>query len=98
MKKLVFLVVITATFLLFIACGSSTGYVENEPTYVEMARPASPDPNYVWINGNWVWDGRNGNYYRTDGYWAQPRNGQTYVDGYWTRDSRGYYWTEGRWK
>jgi Glycine zipper len=41
----------------------------------------SPDPGYVWIGGEWVW---NGGWYWRAGYWGAPLYpGYIYVGGYW---------------
>jgi hypothetical protein len=62
------------------------------PVYV---RPAAPYPDYVWIDGNWVWSNRH--YVWREGYWAPPRRGRAYVPGRWMQTPRGYRWRKGHW-
>jgi WXXGXW repeat (2 copies) len=45
--------------------------------YAEPRRPPCPGPDYVWVEGRWVWD----NYYRRD----------VWVEGYWYLQPREYY-------
>lgn len=94
MKKSITFIVSVA--FLFIISSCSSGYVDSEPTYVEVARPSSPGPNYVWINGDWQW--RNNTYQHQNGYWDKPRNGKKYTQGHWEKGKRGNHWNNGRWE
>jgi hypothetical protein len=65
------------------------------PPRVVRVRPASPGPDYVWVQGYWYPVGKR--YHWHDGYWTRrayrgaqwvaPRyEGQRYYDGYWEGD------------
>lgn len=94
MKKIIYILLYLALLPLFISC--SAGYVDKEPTYVEVYRPVQPAPEYVWVNDNWVW--RNRTYIHQNGYWVRPRPNRVYVNGYWVHEPRGHRWIKGRWK
>jgi hypothetical protein len=72
------------------------GYVTDQPADVYYVRPAAPGPEYVWIDGDWVWGG--GGYRWHEGYWGHPRSGQTWERGHWEHGEKGYRWNRGHWK
>lgn len=80
------------------AITSCTGeyYVASQPADVVYARPVSPGPDYIWVDGDWVWSGNS--YVWHQGYWSRPRMGRTWHKGYWQSGSRGYRWQRGRWR
>lgn len=45
--------------------------------YAALSRPPCPGPDYVWVEGRWVWD----DYYRRE----------IWIDGYWMLREREYY-------
>lgn len=94
MKTIVKSVLYLTILLLFLSC--SAGYVEEQPTYVEVYRAAPPAPHYVWVNDNYVW--RNRTYVHRNGYWVEPRPNRVYVEGHWKKEPKGYRWIKGRWK
>jgi len=63
---------------------------------VEEAYPA-PGPDYVWISGEWVWNGR---WTWAPGHYVRgPHAGAVWVRGSWTRDRDGrYVWHAGHWR
>ncbi len=93
-KRIINVLFALAAFALFASC--SAGYVEEQPTYVEVYRPVQPAPHYVWVNENYVW--RNRAYQHRSGYWVKPRPNRVYVEGHWKKEPRGYRWTRGQWK
>lgn len=72
------------------------GYVDTTPADVVYTRPVSPGPDYVWIEGDWVWTG--GRYTWHNGYWGHARAGRVWVGGHWDRGARGYHWQRGHWR
>lgn len=59
-------------------------------------RPPSPGEGYIWIRGEWFW---NGSTYRwRDGYWSRPAPRLHYVPGRWKSRSNGWYWKPGQWR
>ena len=55
---------------------------------------ASPGPGYVWIGGEWVW---NGGWFWRAGYWSYHPGG-FWVEGGWHRGPRGWSHEPGRWR
>jgi len=56
----------------------------------------APGPGYVWIGGEWVW---NGGWYWVSGRWGpRPYPRAVWVGGYWGRGPRGYYRQQGHWR
>lgn len=93
MKNIIKITIFAGSLMLSLSC--SSGYVEQEPTYVEVYRPVAPAPHYVWVNDNYVY--RNRVYVHKNGYWAKPRPNKVYVQGHWAKHPRGYHWVNGRW-
>ena len=67
------------------------------PAVVEAAPPpapvetvlVSPGPGYVWVGGEWVW---NGGWVWVGGHWVLPPYPHAvWVGGYWGRGPRGWY-------
>lgn len=55
---------------------------------------ASPGPEYVWVGGEWVWNGR---WFWRAGYWSYHPGG-IWVEGGWHRGPRGWSHEPGRWR
>jgi len=56
----------------------------------------APGPGYVWIGGEWVW---NGGWVWRAGYWALPPYPHAvWVGGYWGRGPHGWYRRSGHWR
>ena len=56
----------------------------------------APGPGYVWIGGEWVW---NGGWVWVGGHWAYPPHPRAiWVRGYWWRDYHGWHWSPGYWR
>ena len=65
---------------------------------VVKARPAAPSRDYVWVEGDWVWQGNN--YIYKEGYWARPAfRGANWIPGHWKYHRRrgGWFWVPGHW-
>jgi hypothetical protein len=66
------------------------------PPPVETTTVVQPGPDYVWISGDWVWNGR---WVWVGGHWAQaPHAHAAWVAGYWVKGPHGWYKTEGYWR
>lgn len=95
MKKLI--VISTLVLSMAGSWGCRTSAVvktQPEPPAV-VVRPASPHPDYIWIDNEWIWSG--GRYVYKEGYWAPPRTGHVWVGGHWVQRKKGWYWEKGRW-
>jgi outer membrane lipoprotein SlyB len=65
------------------------------PPPVEVVTLA-PAPGYVWIGGDWVWDGR---WVWRAGYWTLPPYSRAvWVHGYWARGPHGWHRYPGYWR
>ena len=74
------------------------------PLVVDAAPPppaadvvvAAPGPDYVWVSGEWGWDGRG---VWVAGHWAYPPSPHgVWVSGVWVRGPHGWYRTPGYWR
>ena len=65
---LILALVLAAVFMT--GCGPAYVAVGTRPEPPVYAWPLPPVPNYVWIEGEWVWSG--GVYVYRRGYWALP--------------------------
>lgn len=82
--------------ILFAASCSVEGYVTDRPADVTYDRPAAPGEGYVWISGDWVWDG--GTYHWNEGHWERTHEGHTWVAGHWESHRHGWKWHRGHWE
>jgi len=94
-KQLLLTLAIAASLTAFTGCAVD-GYVETQPADVVYTRPLAPGPDYVWIEGDWIY--RGGSYNYRPGYWRRARVGRTWQAGHWDHGSRGYHWNRGRWR
>ena len=84
---------------------TSAGAVQQATTVVEEAPPAplqetvvvaAPGPDYVWIGGEWVWNGR---WFWRAGYWGYPPYPHAvWIGGGWHEGPHGWYRSPGRWR
>lgn len=93
MKKIMLLVSLISILSFFTSC--SAGYVSEEPTYVETARPMRPNANYIWIEGDWRWNNQTHSYYHQNGRWEAPNRGRNHTPGHWNHSPRGHKWVRG---
>lgn len=69
----------------------------DRPHRVIMHRPMAPSPRHVWVEEDWVPQGRS--YAWHGGYWAAPpRAGAIYIPGHWQNTRRGSVWIPGHWR
>ena len=75
---------------------STTTVVEEAPPapVAETVVVERPGPGYVWIGGEWVW---NGGWFWRAGYWSYHPGG-VWVEGGWSRGPRGWYHSPGHWR
>ena len=97
MKKLISLLSMVFVISLFLAgCGPSSVVVRTQPPPPLYVRPMAPAGNFVWVDGEWIRQGR-GYVYR-HGYWAAPRRRyHQYITGHWQEKRQGWYWVPGHW-
>ena len=97
MKKLLFLSTFILLIFLIFGCHSSRYVVRERPIEPHYVLPMSPGPNYIWHNGDWVWNG-NGYIYRRGSWIIAPSNRRHYISGYWQRKRGGWVWRPGYWR
>jgi outer membrane lipoprotein SlyB len=57
---------------------------------------AAPGPDYVWIDGEWLWNGR---WVWVGGHWGYPPYPHAiWVHGSWSRDAYGWRGSPGHWR
>jgi uncharacterized protein YcfJ len=79
------------------AAQSGTVVVAEAPPPVPVETyVAAPDPGYVWIGGEWVW---NGGWIWVGGHWGYPPYPHAvWLRGYWHQGPRGWYHSPGHWR
>lgn len=66
------------------------------PPRVER-RKVRPGPDYVWVNGYWLY--RGGRHVWVAGHWTTPPRGHhVWIEPRWERRPGGYVFIEGRWR
>jgi len=97
MKKRINGVVILFLVMTAISCNSHFRFfVDPLPDTQIVIRPPVPGVGYIWIEGEWFWNGRT--YKWRDGYWAKPAHGYNWKPGHWQKTGKGWYWVPGHWK
>jgi hypothetical protein len=57
----------------------------------------APGPDYVWVDGEWVWNGAT--YVWVGGRWAvPPHHHAVWVSAHWVHGPHGYYRVDGHWR
>jgi hypothetical protein len=80
------------------SCRSSAVVVSTPPPRPVYVRPATPGPGYIWVEGNYIRNGRG--YIYKPGYWSVPPRryrASSYRPGYWAPRGNTYHWHRGRW-
>jgi hypothetical protein len=86
--------------------GATSGAYAPQARTVVVAEPpppapvdtvvVAPGPDYVWIGGEWVW---NGGWFWVGGHWGYPPYPHAvWVRGYWGRGSHGWSRAPGHWR
>jgi len=58
---------------------------------------AAPGPDYVWVNGEWSWDGIR--WVWVGGHWMYPPHAHVvWVSGYRWHDAYGWHYERGHWR
>jgi len=76
---------------------SSTVVVQQAPPPLPVETVVvAPGPDYVWVGGEWVW---NGGWFWHAGYWGYPPYGcRIWVGGRSWHDGRGWHASRGHWR
>jgi outer membrane lipoprotein SlyB len=66
------------------------------PPPAETVVIAPPGPGFVWVGGEWVWNGR---WFWRAGYWGRPPYPHAvWVRGDWRREPGGWHHAPGHWR
>jgi outer membrane lipoprotein SlyB len=86
------------------AIGASTEVTQPDTVTVSQPPPpppvetvvVAPGPDYIWIGGEWIW---NGGWVWVGGHWGYPpRPGVIWVSGRWDRGPYGWHRAPGHWR
>jgi outer membrane lipoprotein SlyB len=78
------------------AAQTTTIVTESPPPPPVETVVIAPGPGYVWIGGEWVW---NGGWFWIGGHWGMPPYPQAvWVRGNWNRGPHGWHETRGHWR
>lgn len=84
--------------------GTSDASAQSSTVVVQQAPPpppmetivVAPAPDYVWVGGEWIWNGR---WIWVAGHWGYPPHPQAiWIGGYWESGPRGYREHPGHWR
>jgi hypothetical protein len=98
MKKLIFVSLCVAMMLAVISCKTSYLIVDPQPfpPIYALADPISPNPAYVWMDGDWIV--KNNEYIWSEGSWSKPHGKKLWHRGGWEAAGDGWYWRLGCWE
>ena len=66
------------------------------PPPVETVTVVAPAPDYIWIGGEWVW---NGGWFWVGGHWGYPPHpGAIWIGGRSWHDDHGWHNSRGHWR
>ena len=76
---------------------SGTTYVTQAPPPVPVeTMVVAPAPGYVWVGGEWIWNGR---WVWSAGHWAYPPHlGAIWIGGSWGHSHHGWHHMTGGWR
>jgi len=95
MKKIACLALLAFVFLLISGCVIARPRMAPPPPKKDI-RPAKPGPEFLWIEGNWIWS--SGQYTWSKGFWVKKKPGKNWVPGRWEKRGRHWVWIKGRWR
>lgn len=97
MKKIIARTLIVFTAFILYSCIEPDHFIVTTRLAAPVITiPVSPGDGYIWIEGEWFWNG-NGYAWR-NGYWTRPTRGNHYVPGGWKPKKHGWYWRQGQWR
>jgi len=97
MKKIRTYLMVALVSVSFFSCDLTSRFVVGTTLIAPLGpRTGAPASGYLWIDGDWFWNGRG--YSWRDGYWSNPQIGYQWQPGSWKKKQGGYQWRPGRWK
>jgi WXXGXW repeat (2 copies) len=98
MKKKLGSIIIAVIVLTAASCNEHFRFIIDPipPGIPIVIQPVSPGAGYIWIGGEWFW---NGNAYTwRDGYWTRPHDRHVWSPGHWRKSRGGWFWVPGYWR
>ena len=95
MKKLLFIPLLYVSISL-LSCSGSRYVVGVRPVQPVYERPVSPGLGYIWIEGDWRYQGNS--YIWHEGNWGRSRGNRQWQSGVWLNRGNGYSWRRGNWR
>jgi hypothetical protein len=97
MKKIRTYLMVALVSVSFFSCDLPSRFIVGTTLIAPLGpRTGAPASGYLWIDGDWFWNGRG--YSWRDGYWSNPQIGYQWQPGSWKKKQGGYQWRPGRWK
>ena len=95
-EKVIDFMINTANYMAGVAQTSQTVVAAAPPAAPVETVLVAPVPGYVWVGGEWIW---NGGWGWMAGHWiAPPYPHAIWIQGGWYRGPRGYRRTSGHWR
>ncbi len=91
-----FITIVTFILIAFALQMDAQVYIKVCPRPPVYVRPPAPHNSHVWMDGDWVYNGRT--YVWREGHWSAPKNGHRWIPGHWKNGHRGYKWIPGHWR
>jgi len=71
-------------------------YLPEPPELIAVGAPGpAPSPDFIWVEGNWVWSGFR--YLWRPGYWIRVNPDWTWAPAHYVATPAGYLYVEGYW-
>lgn len=97
MKKKLSYIIMAVVVLIAASCNGHFRFIIDPiPGIPIVIQPTSPGAGYIWIGGEWFWNGNS--YMWRDGYWTRPRDGHVWNPGHWRKSRGGWFWVPGYWR
>jgi len=94
-EKVIDFMINTTSSMAGVAQTSQTVVAETPPPAPVETMVVAPGPGYVWVGGEWIW---NGGWVWMAGHWiVPPYPHAVWVHGYWGRGPHGYHRVPGHW-
>jgi len=68
----------------------------NRPNLI-LKRPNRIRPNYIWVEGHWMWSDFYEDYIWIKGKWMRKKRGHYWIPGFWEVSLDGFIWIDGYW-
>jgi hypothetical protein len=95
-EKVIDFMINTPTSIAGTALASQTVVAGTPPPAPVDSVVVAPGPGYVWVDGEWIW---NGGWVWASGHWIVPPYPHAiWIHGYWGRGPHGYHRVPGHWR